>query len=213
MLLQENPVLNSTTPVQWARVPNCEDLYEISSEGEVRRVPTGKVLKPSTRSGYLYVCLSIHGKVQRHNVHRLVAAAFVPNPLNKPLVNHINGNKLTNTASNLEWCNHSENHQHAYAMGLKDPLKARPPIGSNRGTSSKYMYVTYFKNDREEKYIACINARGFSKTKCFSVRKYGDVAERLAAKAANDLIDQYPEFADRPKNVVDKLPNDYPERE
>ena len=141
------------------------------------------------------------GNVQKTNVHRLVAEAFVPNPLNKPLVNHLNGNKLTNTACNLEWCTHSENHKHAYALGLKEPKTARPPIGNNKGSSSKYRYVTYFKNTKEEKFVASIKAGNFFKSRSFSVKKYGELSELLAAKAVNDLIDQYPEFADRPKNV------------
>ena len=195
-------MLNSSANIQWKPVKNFEDLYEVSSTGIVRRISNKKELSPWERGGYYCVVLSKEGKTQKINIHRLVADAFIENPLNKPLVNHINGNKLTNTVCNLEWCTHSENHKHAYATGLKDPAKARPPIGSNKGTSSKYMYVTYFKNDREEKYIASIKAGSFSKTRCFSVKKYGEHAELLAAKAVNDLIDQYPEFADRPKNAV-----------
>ena len=195
-------MLNSITLIQWKPVKDFEGLYEVSSTGSVRRTSSKKELKPWKRGGYYCVALCKEGKIQKANIHRLVADAFVPNPLNKPLVNHLNGNKLTNTACNLEWCTHSENHQHAYMSGLKDPKTARPPIGSNKGSSSKYMYVTYFKSEREEKYIACIKAGNFSKTKCFSVKKYGEIAELLAAKAVNDLIDQYPEFADRPKNVI-----------
>lgn len=72
-------------------------------------------MKPIKQSnGYLTVSLS--GKIV--GVHRLVADAFIPNPENKPQVNHKNADKTDNNADNLEWCTASENSRHAVAMGL-----------------------------------------------------------------------------------------------
>jgi hypothetical protein len=87
--------------------------YEVSVSGEVRR--DGVV-----RKGYLtdkgYVRVTIDGKSKA--VHRLVAEAFVANPLSLTEVNHKDGDKTNNAATNLEWCTRSENMRHAYATGL-----------------------------------------------------------------------------------------------
>jgi hypothetical protein len=76
-------------------------------------------------SGYKIVNLKVDGKQHNHLVHRLVAASFVPNPENKKFVNHIDGNKLNNEVSNLEWCTRSENMKHANEIGLADIVNRR----------------------------------------------------------------------------------------
>jgi HNH endonuclease len=89
--------------------------YSVSDEGEVFG-PSGRALKQQvTDHGYRKVYLG-YGKGKR--VHRLVAEAFVPNPGGLPEVNHRDGDKGNNCASNLEWVTHQRNIQHAYGMGL-----------------------------------------------------------------------------------------------
>lgn len=66
-----------------------------------------------------YRRMKLNGKAVRE--HRAIALKFVPNPDNKPQVNHIDGNKLNNHPSNLEWVDNSENQLHAYEMGLNIP--------------------------------------------------------------------------------------------
>lgn len=92
-----------------------EDCYMVFSNGTIFNKLTGYKLKPvKGNKGYLQI--DLNGTT--YPMHRLVAELFIPNPLNKPCVNHINGYKTDNRVENLEWCTYSENNQHAYDNGL-----------------------------------------------------------------------------------------------
>ena len=94
------------------------ELYEVSNFGNIRN-KQNKLLKVWLQnSGYFQICFTIQGKSHRKLVHRVVAEAFIPNNLNKPYINHINGNKLDNSIHNLEWVTNSENILHARKTGL-----------------------------------------------------------------------------------------------
>jgi len=98
--------------------------YLISNEGRVFSFYTKKVLKPwKDRGGYFNVGLWKNGIREHHTIHRLVALAFVPNPENKPTVNHIDGCKINNFVENLEWCSQKENVHHAWSSGLSKPTR------------------------------------------------------------------------------------------
>ena len=91
----------------------------ISSDGDVHYITTGKSVYRINNSGYHRVTAQYENGVRRDVLaHRLVAEAFIPNPKNKKEVNHIDGNKLNNNPSNLEWCTHKENMQHASKLKL-----------------------------------------------------------------------------------------------
>jgi hypothetical protein len=107
-----------------------EGLYEVSSTGLVRR-GSGTCLKTRLdRYGYQIVTLWVNGKALTRKVHRLVAIAFIENPLGLPTVNHLNGIKTDNNVSNLEWATVADNHHHAFAKGLHT-------IGENRKAGRK----------------------------------------------------------------------------
>lgn len=118
------------------------DFYEVSNYGNVRSIDrmvtnargtylqSSVVLKQTKRRGYLEVGLNKNATGKIYGVHRLVALAFIPNPNNKPQVNHIDGNKINNHADNLEWATRSENVQHAYDNGL-----ASGPKGEKNGSA------------------------------------------------------------------------------
>ena len=94
-----------------------EGFYQISNLGRVVSFKRNKYrfLKINLNiNKYYLVGLSRDNKQKSFRVHRLVAKAFIPNPLDKKAVNHINGNKKDNTVSNLEWCTYSENMKHSY---------------------------------------------------------------------------------------------------
>ena len=97
--------------------------YQVSDLGNILSVRTGKLLKQEnvnpTKEGLSYkrVTFSTDGVVKRHSVHRLVAECFIPNPLNKPHVNHIDNDPSNNCVTNLEWCTHSENMLHCTKQG------------------------------------------------------------------------------------------------
>lgn len=93
--------------------------YYISTMGNVYSIKSDQFLTPRVgKSGYFYVNLyNSYGKKSFKN-HRLVAQAFIPNPLNLPQVNHIDGNKLNNRVENLEWTDASGNTKHAWDNGL-----------------------------------------------------------------------------------------------
>jgi hypothetical protein len=106
------------TNTVWKPVVGYEGLYEVSIYGEIKSIKTGKLLKPRLSTGYAMVALWNNGLRKDLKIHRLVAIAYIKNPMNKPQVNHIDGNKLNNELSNLEWVTNSENLKHAYKNGL-----------------------------------------------------------------------------------------------
>lgn len=127
-------------------IPGYEGLYEITNTGEIysiaRKVkgrdgniypfPAKHKTKSLNKSlGYFTVTLYKNNQEVKLYIHRLVALAFIPNPHNKPEVNHIDGDKTNNHASNLEWVTSSENSYHASNTGLR--------VYTNRLTYSEFI--------------------------------------------------------------------------
>lgn len=110
----------------WKEIREYEGLYEVSNTGKVRSLPkkggykVPHILALNQCRDYLFVTLCKKYKICAKDVHRLVAEAFIPNPDNKPCVNHKDGNKRNNNVKNLEWVTFSENNLHRYhVLGYK----------------------------------------------------------------------------------------------
>lgn len=127
---------------EWRPVVGFETYYEVSNTGKVRRLDSHRIYSKNGikfarfvrgkeliftkgNRGYLVVYLQANGKKINTVVHRLVAEAFLPNPLNKEQVNHKNGIKTDNNLENLEWVTPAENIHHAIRTGL---MKTRKTI-------------------------------------------------------------------------------------
>lgn len=140
----------------WKDILGYEGLYQVSSCGEVRSLDTivtqisrhgtpmqrvyyGKVLKQRTgKAGYNYIILSKEGLQKTHKVHRLVALHFVESVTGCEVVNHIDGDKLNNHFSNLEWTTVTGNNRHAVNLGLAACLRT-----GAKSNSAKYIYSMY----------------------------------------------------------------------
>ena len=103
----------------WKDVDGFEGIYQVSNMGRLKSfksIPEGRVLSnKNSKGGYLSIVLNNgKGLKKSEKIHRLVAKAFIPNPENKPQVNHKNLNKQDNVVTNLEWATLNENMKHAY---------------------------------------------------------------------------------------------------
>lgn len=173
----------------WKDIPEYLDIYMGSSFGRLKSL---SVTRPHSRyagftqtskekilcqtpHNYLLVVLSNNGK-KNLLVHRIIAKLFIPNPENKPEINHLDGNKLNNYCLNLQWSTRSENMQHALINKLA-------PSGENNYNSILKKEDVIFIRENH------VKGNGSSKEKIGNTRelanKYGVSEKHICAVAAN----------------------------
>ncbi|HDX9078070.1 TPA: NUMOD4 motif-containing HNH endonuclease [Klebsiella oxytoca] len=155
----------------WKPVDGFVGHYEISNLGRVKSLERQgvdgrrireKILRPTkSQCPYLSVMLVRASSKKRVAVHRMVADAFVKNKFEHNVVNHIDGNKLNNHASNLEWCTHGHNVRHAIQQNLYE--KNRHPIQAERPDGTGYFFpsiLSAYKHGFTKTLIwACIHGK------------------------------------------------------
>ena len=132
-----------------------EDLYEIYDDGRVFGKISNRFLKPGIDSkGYYQVSLSKDGKGTSTRIHRLVAIHFIPNPDNKPCIDHKDRIKTNNSISNLQWCTHKEN---LCNQSLRSNKKNGAKYVGVYRIESRNKWVIYVKINGKNKYIGCFD--------------------------------------------------------
>jgi len=136
-------------------IPRYENKYEISNLGRIKSLPklrckNEKILKPIIVGGYACIDLGDGQTIKRFLIHRLVAITFLKNPQDKPQVNHIDGDKLNNNLSNLEWNTCSENQLHSIKIGLR----TTKGVKNSQSKLKESDVIEIFNDKRQYKHIS-----------------------------------------------------------
>lgn len=110
----------------WKPVVGYEDLYEVSNTGKVRRKGKEELTPQTTQIGYIRFHLSKSGKAKSILAHRIVAKAFIENPMGYKTVNHKDENKGNNNVENLEWCDMSYQNKYGKGAIARNKFKEKP---------------------------------------------------------------------------------------
>ena len=146
----------------WKDIEGYEGLYQISNYGRIKSLKFKNnvcerkrvlIMKPNLRNGYFVINLRKNTKRKNFQVHRLVAQAFIKNPFNYPIVNHIDFNRQNNIVDNLEWCTQKQNVNHSIC-NMK---------GISHNINNQNYGITY--REKQDKYELCIKKKYYGRYK------------------------------------------------
>lgn len=187
--------------VIWKPVNGYEGYYEVSNNGDIRSVDrivggngahsiNGVFMKPQVGAGgYLTVCLSKNGKSKPHKIHRIVASAFIDNPDNKPMIDHINTDRTDNRIENLRWVTALENSRnplsikHHVSPSKKCEKKSNPIHRNIRKTAHNYPKKVYrydLNGNYIDGFVSIIDAERSTQIEMSGIRKALDRSYKTA---------------------------------
>ena len=183
----------------WKDIEGYEGLYQVSNTGQVKSVKSGKILKPDKRKeGYLQIGLYKEGKKKKFLIHRLVAAAFLPNEDELSQVDHINNAKTDNRVCNLQWISHVENNRKR-ETGIMIPKRV---ICVETGEIFESVSAAARAINRKP-YTVSKHLKGILKTCAGKHFKYYYDDEDVISSDANSIL-----FGIRPKDLKESDSND-----
>lgn len=177
---------------EYGSIYSKEKVVNLIREGKpVERLKKRKLMKPKiNRYGYAYLGLYVGHKQYFPTVHRLVALTYIPNPNNKPCINHKDGNKLNNHISNLEWVTVQENNAHAVKTGLMKSTFGC--MVKQKDNTSGYSGVSYNKSmKRKKRWTATLFHKGFRHYLGIYLTLEGAVKARNKYIINNNLLDRF----------------------
>lgn len=163
-------------------VKGYEGRYKVTRDGKLYSVKSKRFIGHLNAYGYYRASLQVGKyKYKTFFIHRLVAEAYIPNPENKPYINHIDGNKTNNCVSNLEWCTPQENIMHAYKTHLMDIPKPRKGEANGNAKFSDAVIKEIVESNMKQKDIC--KKYGISRGYIWKLRagqfRMGDEAKML----------------------------------
>lgn len=137
----------------WRDIKGYEGLYQVSNLGRIMSFhrDSERIMRQSLKDGYLTIMLRKENKPKRYLVHRLVALSFIPNPENKPQVNHLDEDKSNNRVDNLNWMTSKENNNwgtrksRAISSSINNPKRDYLELGK------KFSKPIYYMNEKGDK--------------------------------------------------------------